>query len=34
MYASEEVRKARMTGFEGIIWIEGSGEGLGKGGRV
>ena len=34
MYASEEVGKARMTGFKGTVWIEGDGEGDGKGGWV
>ena len=33
MYASEEVGKARMTGFEGAVWIEG-GKGDGCGGWV
>ena len=31
MYASQEVGKSRLTGFEGSIWIEG-GEGDGCGG--
>jgi hypothetical protein len=34
MCASEEVGKGRMTGFKGTVWIEGDGEGDGKGGWV
>lgn len=34
MYASEEAGKGRMTGFKGTVWIEGDGEGDGKGGWV
>jgi len=34
IYASEEVGKARMTAFEGTVWIEGDGEGDGNGGWV
>lgn len=34
LYTSEEVGKARMTAFEATVWIEGDGEGDGKGGWV
>lgn len=29
VYASDEVGKKRMTSFEGVVWIDGKGDGCG-----